>query len=390
MGNKIIITGGFRFNRNEAAEARVLNNAKIFRDLGYNVEFICWGGEYIPEEKKGDKYFKQGFEYSISNDLSDNYANLFIRLKNFVIRGKKSVSFIKKTNPDIVIGYNPSAYFTLKMLSLSKKRGFRFISDITEWYDSSEFIGGKWLPFSWINSLNMKFVQKKVKDKIVISNYLNNYYQKSNNIVIPPMIDPADQKWKPQDSIREEVNGITLIFAGNAGIKDRLGNIIRGVCEAHLKGTEVRLLILGSDIKQTEAISEKGITEKYPGVILPLGKIPQDVVPEYYSKSDFSMVIREPSRKNMAGFPTKFAESMAAGCPVIANSTSDLSEYLIDGYNGYLIEDWSSENIMELLVKIKDKNILQMKDMRNNALACASKYFSFKEYIEPVSHFLQN
>lgn len=82
------------------------------------------------------------------------------------------------------------------------------------------------------------------------------------------------------------------------------------------------------------------------------GIVPQVDVPYYYHDSDFSVIIREPTRKNMAGFPTKLAESMMAGCPVLLNSTSDISKFVHSGSNGFLIKNWSVIEFENVLSKI--------------------------------------
>lgn len=46
--------------------------------------------------------------------------------------------------------------------------------------------------------------------------------------------------------------------------------------------------------------------------------------------ADYSIFIREKSRLTMAGFPTKFVESVSCGVPVITSDTSDLKEFFTD------------------------------------------------------------
>lgn len=389
MSGRIVITGGFRFNRNDAAAVRVLGNARIFRSLGYEVVFVCWGGDYLEIDRMGDAYFKDGFEYIISGDLLDGASrNPFRRLYNFLFSGRKSVKTILGYNPDTIIAYNPPAYFNHRMLTLSRKSGIHYAADITEWYDPREFPGGKWMPFSWLNDYNMSVIHKKVRNKIVISSFLDRYYGDSNNVIIPPLIDPADGKWN--GTVTSEMApymGLTLIFAGVSGIKDALGNIIRGVCLAKDSGVDLRLVILGGDMSEISRVIGGELSEKYRETILPLGMIPQELVPSYYKSADFSFVVREPSRKNMAGFPTKFVESMASGTPVIANATSDLGNYLVDGQNGFVIEDWGQESVAGLLIRTKDLSEEKIKSMKAEAVKCAVENFSYEKYIEEVGFF---
>lgn len=69
-----------------------------------------------------------------------------------------------------------------------------------------------------------------------------------------------------------------------------------------------------------------------------LRRVSQDLIPAYYKKADFMVLLRETNRKSMAGFPTKFAESMTVGVPVITNATSDLAKHVINGKTEFLVE----------------------------------------------------
>ncbi len=52
----------------------------------------------------------------------------------------------------------------------------------------------------------------------------------------------------------------------------------------------------------------------------------------------------------MAGFPTKFVESLGAGCPVITNYTSDLDLYLKNGFNGFVVKDLNMKVFLKFLI----------------------------------------
>ncbi|MEG1854773.1 MAG: glycosyltransferase [Acinetobacter sp.] len=385
---KVVISGAFRFNRNEAAQPRVLSIAKILRGLGHDVVFVCWSGDYLQRERVENKHYKQGFEYSISGDLPDNTPIGFVkRLRMFALRGNQSIATILSYHPDIVIGYNAPLYFSSEMLRLGKKHKFRFVNDITEWFDASEFIGGKWLPFAWSDDFNMKYFQRKVKNKIVISSFLDRYYD-SNNVVIPPLIDFEEEKWRRTTPDEIDFDGVTIVFAGYAGMKDLLKTIIDGVCDSFSKGAKVKFLIVGADRMQICELMGGENFEKFSQTIIPCGRVSQDEVPQYYAKASFSFIIRKPIRKNMAGFPTKFAESMAAGCPVIANVTSDLVEYIANGYNGFIIEDWSVACISSTISSISRMDKSKINRMKQAAWNTGREKFSYTNYYESMDRFL--
>lgn len=46
-----------------------------------------------------------------------------------------------------------------------------------------------------MSELNMRYIQKRFKNIIPISRFLNRYYSGSNNLILPPLIDIKDSKW---------------------------------------------------------------------------------------------------------------------------------------------------------------------------------------------------
>ena len=116
--------------------------------------------------------------------------------------------------------------------------------------------------------------------------------------------------------------------------------------------------------------------------------IPQDEVPAFYQIADFSAIIRERSRKNMAGFPTKMAESMATGRPVIASVFSDMTRFVEDGKNGILLNGCSVEAIADGLNRILALSSEQINSMKLSAKRCGETRFDYRNYIDSVNDFI--
>ena len=101
------------------------------------------------------------------------------------------------------------------------------------------------------------------------------------------------------------------------------------------------------------------------------------------------VLLREPSRKNMSGFPTKFAESISAGVPVIANITSDLGSYIHDFKTGFRVDSPKAENLKEVLVdkvlRLTRPEIMKMK-LNVDKL---KPIFDYRSYSFSVNTFLE-
>ena len=88
----------------------------------------------------------------------------------------------------------------------------------------------------------------------------------------------------------------------------------------------------------------------------------------------------------MAGFPTKFVESISCGTPVITNKTSDLDKYLVESKNGFwLTIDNDQKTLKELkgILKIPKEKIQEMKRECKK-----SKLFDYRIYKDVVKEFL--
>jgi glycosyltransferase involved in cell wall biosynthesis len=392
MNKTILYTGAFRFPIGDAAAARVLNNAKILRELGYDVVFISFGGEAREEDKQSDgQYYYHGFRYILSNDIDLPRTNIIKRIIRFVFSGRNALKIINNDlhNVHAIIAYQPSSYFTKKLLAICKNDSIQLITDLTEWYSPNEFPGGAFAPPAWLNEWNMRVTQKRVKSKIIISSFLNHFYHDSNNAVLPPLTDSKEDKWNVYKEVMTKFDGVRIIYAGTPGKKDALEKMLDAVIHCLNNGLKLQFIVLG--VKKEEIShykNSKEITNFSENIIL-CGRVPQTEIPSYYYVSDFSLLIREHNRKNKAGFPTKFVESNTAGCPVIVNDTSDVSIFVENGVNGFLIPDFSLMKIIATLVKVAQLPPETIASMKISTKEKALKNFDFRTYIEEIKKIIQ-
>lgn len=392
----IIYTGPFRFPTGDAAAARVLNNAKILREIGYTVIFLSWGGEYQECDKDlNGNYWYQGFQYIITDDIRTKELSLPKRISNHFLSGKNALNLINQIcdkNTYGIIVYNPTFYFTNKLLCFCKKnKNIKLIADITEFYEGNELPGGKYGPTSILNELTIKYVLKHVNNKIVISSFLCNYYKYSNNLLLPPLVDLTENKWENRlseqgCSIKND-GGIKILYAGTPGKKDLLTTMLSSISNILDSKRQIHFYILG--VSESEINDQYNIFENYHHIHF-LGKVKQEQVPAYYKTVDFSLILREDTRKSKAGFPTKLVESISAGTPVITNLTSDINKYINDGINGIIVKDSTKEELINTLNHIMTLSDDQILTMKENCKNTGIHHFDFPNYIAKMSTFLNN
>ena len=106
-------------------------------------------------------------------------------------------------------------------------------------------------------------------------------------------------------------------------------------------------------------------------------------------EADFALLIRDASlRYAKAGFPSKVVEALANATPMLCNLSSDLDEYLVDGYNAILAKDHTPEELAvalrrALLLSPQEKN-----QMSVQALKTAKDRFDYHEYVDELCGFI--
>lgn len=386
----ILYVGNFRLPRYDAAAARVVTIGKALCESGHRVSFISWGGKYNEYDRSSDgDYYISKMPYIVTNEIDGK--SFLEKLGQKIHRGNKTLKIIKKlyVKPDAIITYNTPYGFNKKLFKYCRKRNISLIADITEWYDDNELKLLDRIP----NKLNMTKFYKSISNIVSISSYLKNYYNEINSIVIPALVDHNDAKWHNQNTFKlDSFEGITLIYAGNPAKKDKLHVAVAATQTLINQGAKVRFIIAGCERKKYLKV----FSMLYPDLTLSsniifLGRIDQEKIPALYGEADFMVLLREDNRKSEAGFPTKFTESMMSGTPVICNLTSDLGDYLIDGYNGFIVEDDSLESCLEVLkAKVLNLSPEKIKKMKYNARETGIRKLDYRNYTVKLNYFINN
>lgn len=106
-----------------------------------------------------------------------------------------------------------------------------------------------------------------------------------------------------------------------------------------------------------------------------LGEIEHSKVIEHLIRQDIGLVILDTKIDNyVSAYPNKLFEYLACGLITIATETKAIKEILIDGVNGFLIQEMSVEHLskkFEQIIYMENKNL---EEIRNNAINTSQKY----------------
>lgn len=381
----ILYTGGFELPDKNAAALRVLGNAKALRALGYHVVLLG-----VSKDDNGS----QGLV--ASGGQVEGFDTWHIRYPDNIrqwVSYLQSIDGLKAVCRDCgdvqtVICYNYPSMGLMKAKSFCHVNRIRLIADTTEWYPMADVKWSHKLIKGVDTWWRMRILQKRLDGLIVISSYLQRYYGKCSNVIlVPPLIDRSDQKWQVHaengeaDGHRGGDCPIQLICSGGTlggKNKDTINNLLEAL--THFQKGVFSLHVVG--MTQADYLkdfpSHRQLLQTLGEAVEFSGKLSHRASLEQVRRADFSILLRDSSRKNNAGFPTKFVESLACGIPAIATDTSDIGKYLQEGRNGFWTRN-TPEALLETLQRIAKLNPEALGQMKE---ACRSMTaFDYRQYM---------
>ena len=387
----IVYVGPFSFPDGGAAARRILGVAKSLQSLSYEVT-VGTGQNDVDNEVCFK--FENITVHSLNERTAEKYPTILKHLLYFGM-GKKTINWLNslKEKPSAIILYSGYSPYFIRLLPWCRKNNIPLIFDAVEWYDPPNLFKRILSPYYWNIELAMRFLSVRSKNIISISSFLRSYYsaQGCTTIRIPPTLDIS--------AITPRLTGVnngsgclSLGYTGTPGHKDLLNNVLSAMLSIDSSGEGFKLNIAG--ITETQllaypALANQGIKE-LPPCFRCFGVVSQAEAMSIIKQSDFSVLLRPNKRYAKAGFPTKFVESFAVGTPVIANFSSDLSEYLKDNDNGIVCVDEGEESLKQGLLRAKKLDCAKLLEMRVSARSCAQNSFDVLVNEDPLQDFLDN
>ena len=350
----IVYIGGFELPDKNAAAQRVMTNAQIFQELGYRVLLVGLSrsrpadGKLYPANSgaTGLEAWEMGYP--------DGSARWFRQiLSDAPLR--KLLLQAKVGKLEAVICYNHPA--------------------ISQW---------------------------RIMDGLITTSpFISDFYRRHGMpiIEIPTLMAPEAAAQVPAI---DRSDGITrLFFAGTGfdktsveessdGLKDRLDWVFEVLHKAKMLGARFHMDLFGVDRAQyLELVPEQAeILKAMEGDLTFHGRQPRKTLLKILPQAAFSIFFRKTTRTNLAGFPSKLAESISYGTPTITNPMPSSSQFMIEGRIGHLIEPLDPDHAAEKIVKIFDQSDAEINAMK--AYCYSSDIFHYRSFIRSTFKWLSN
>ena len=234
------------------------------------------------------------------------------------------------------------------------------------------------------------YIDKKCKNIIAISSYLEEHYRKQqcNVVCIPPLFDCFNNDFTVERHKDTRCNSsLNLVFAGTLSQKDFLESMLKAIVAINSKEIKVSFDVIGPSVSEIQKVLSLSDLESVG--IYCHGELPHEAVLGYVKKADFSMLLRQNRRYAKAGVSTKFVEAMCLGVPSICTKVGGTDLFVENRKNGFIIETNSENEIVKLLnniLKMSNEEILLMK---KNAYTYAKSKFALDNYSDVLDQFLK-
>jgi glycosyltransferase involved in cell wall biosynthesis len=205
-----------------------------------------------------------------------------------------------------------------------------------------------WLIYNLLENIGMRFVHKVITtDRLAAELYVKHYpFLKARISIIPAGIDTAyffPSAERP--SIPGSVKPGTLVYIGRLGYPKRVDQVIRAFGIAKATDNSLKLVITGSgnDKSKLEHLADaSGLSDS----IVFTGELPKQEIRNLVQTADAAILL-----SYSEGSPISIKECLACGVPVIANEVGDVSEYVITGKTGAIV---NPEALDEIATAIKN------------------------------------
>ena len=355
MKGTVVYYGNFELPDKGASAHRVVNNGKIFQELGYRVVFLG--------TNQTEDYFEGIKQTSFDKNMFEEcYPNTTKRWLKYVFDASNIEQLVEKLEDvKFIIAYNLPYFKFNNIKKLTKRLGISAVYDCTEWNGYAEGNIAKRL-FKKIDLFQVKhFLASKADGMIVISKKMERYYRNKNIIRIPPLVDIEDAIWHQETEKKSDT--FEFCYAGDLGIKEALDKVIIAFDKIHNENAILRII----------GLEKRDVCERYPQLtaivenenILFMGRLSHEETVKYVRNCDCYVFLRYDNPRNQAGFPTKFAEAYSCGVPIITTNVSDIAEYMKSTDNGVLLEGIHEAEIENSMTAIITANI-DNKELRKN------------------------
>ena len=311
----------------------------------------------------------------------------------------RSVSLLVRPGqrPDILILYTPRLLKFIVPLLVAKTLRIPLITEICEVYSFSTDVEGKGVIRRIINSGDsfLEWLLPRVScGLLVISERIRKYYKAKgmadDDIYLLPVLADFDLlNSQDNNAVVSLQNTSYLLNSGSFNEKDGLEYLVKAVARVRSDHPEIRLVFTGHAAVDVRERICGFAGEGDCGWIVFTGYLTREQLIWCYRHSMGLLSCRSNSDYANYGFPTKLAEYLASGRPVVATTVGDVNNYLVDGETAFLAEPENTESIADAIRRLA-ANPEFAGSVGQRGKEIANRYFNYKNHVNAVGSFIRH
>ncbi len=349
----IVIFGDlFSFPEGSAATNRVYTYAKGFIENGIDVHVICFSNDYI-EASDG---VVDGIFYYNPFGQSIRHKYLIVRRWQKFLKYIKTIYLIKRLNKKSrITALNVwTNRFTTNLFAwlLVKLNKIKLISECSE-HPLRFYQGGKFRQ----NQGRLKiYLESLLFDGIFcISRYLCDFYKNigtanSKLFLVPSTVDPGR-------FIKTGIKPFPFRYVGYFGSltfdRDNIDLLINAFAIVSSDHPEIHLVLGGfcsfKVRKELESMINRLNLNSKTHI---LSYLSRNEIQKYVVHTDLLVMVRSNDLRSQASYPSKLTEFLATSNPVITVNVGEISDFLDDGINAFIVPPGDIDSLAEKLIYV--------------------------------------
>lgn len=385
----IIFGDNFSFPEGTAGTNRIITYAKGFVDNNVNTYVICFKNYYT------ENHFGTIDRIKYFNPLFQARRNKLFLVRNFH-KAKKYFNTIKiirnlKDSEAISAVITDTQSFTTFIFSFLLSRYVR----TKLIYEKSEH--------------PLRLYQKNILTKLVgyivfkseaflsdgtlcISKFLITFYKdhgvsEKKLLLVPSTVIPQRFEKKYERIIKSPYLGY---FGGLTFKRDNIDILINAFASISGKHPEIQL-VLGGFCSENEKKKIKELIDelKISSRTIILEYLPREEVVKYIVQSRVLVMVRGKDMESDASFPSKLTEYLATGIPIITVNVGEISEYLTDGLNSFIVPAADINALANKIDFVLDNYDLAL-EIAKKGKELTSSVFNYNYQSKRILNFIQS
>lgn len=383
---------GYAFPEGMAPSIRILAYLNGLKQNGISTEIFSFHRVY---RKENEIYsgIARGIKFTCTYVTSRRKSSALMSFFEKIKMVRRTVQTIKQSNKEQKIDHVFLSFDSLLYL-------YVFVPRITRMGIKCVFIADEFPePIRQLKSdlpkwqyIAYRFIFKKIRKRVLMTNALQTFYD--SRVAVKPtfiMSSILEASRFQNVSIYESDTNPYLCYMGNMQLaKDDVATIVRayGMIADIFPAYELRLY--GTPNRHDKEIVESLIKSlNLSGRAKIMGRINYDEVPSVLTNASLLVTAQPDTKRAEGGFPTKMAEYMMSGTPMLVTDVGEIHLYVTDGENTFMVPPESPELYADK-IRFIIENPEVAKKVASNAYDYALQRFDSKSVTKHLVEFLES